>query len=107
MFELHLYPNWHHLFQHFIALGEETCVSALVRHYFHKLPAAEARADWGVESWIGDQDSVYYAYWWAGVERLQPGSASGSQAQESWHGNVLKPSIGNLHRPMPDFTASS
>ena len=44
--------------------------------------------------------------WWGGLCRLQPGSASGTQAQESWHRHRLKKRIGNLRQDVPSFVAS-
>ena len=36
---------------------------------------------------------VLCAAWWAAYARLQPGSASGTQAVESLHGNVWRPAL--------------
>eukprot|EP00974_Lingulodinium_polyedra_P088311 8562426-Lingulodinium_polyedra.AAC.1 len=56
----------------------------------------------GLESWLGVPAFVWGASWWAGYERSQPGSASGCQAQESWH-RLLKQFMRPLRMAMPVF----
>ena len=80
--------------------GEPACAKVLRDHYFVRVPAAVAQAAFGVTSWIGDQTFLWSADWWAGVQRAQPGSASGSQAQESWHRHKLKAHVHTLRQEM-------
>ena len=65
---------------------EEKAAKALQRHYLVK----HDRRPFKVQDWSGDPNSFYTADWWCGLQRLQPGSASGTQAQESWHRWKLK-----------------
>ena len=46
------------------------------------------------------------ADWWCGLGRLQPGSASGSQSQESWHRHKLKKYMPDKYQKLPAFTSS-
>ena len=73
---------------------EAAVVRALCRHYFVQVPAHDAKARWNLLDWIGESGFLYSADWWSGVDRLQPGSASGTQAQESWHKCKLKAYLG-------------
>ena len=52
----------------------------------------------------GNADYIWEAPWWAGPERLHSGSASGTQAQESWHRHKLKKYLGNLRTSVPVLT---
>ena len=63
---------------------------ALQRHYLVKHGRQQAQANFKVEDWPGEQNTFYTAEWWCGLQRIQPGSASGTQAQESWHRWKLK-----------------
>jgi hypothetical protein len=74
--------------------AEAAVVRALCRHYFIQVPAHDAKARWNLLDWIGESGFLYSADWWSGVDRLQPGSASGTQAQESWHKCKLKAYLG-------------
>ena len=40
------------------------------------------------------------ADWWHGLQRVQPGSASGTQSQEAWHRHKLKKRIGSLRQSL-------
>ena len=73
---------------------EETAVKTLSRYYFRRVPAAEAKHEWGLSTWVGDAEWIYSADWWYRSQRLQPGSSSGTQAQESWHKAKLKSYMG-------------
>ena len=79
--------------------AEHACVAALRRRYLTSVPAVLYR----LPGTLGDLTS---ADWWAGLPRLQPGSASGSQAQESWHRHKLKKHISAMHQHLPAFFAS-
>ena len=46
----------------------------------HSLRAGCKAAVRGLQSWCGSADCFSEAPWWAGLERLQLGSASGTQA---------------------------
>ena len=46
------------------------------------LPAAAVRAAFTAQTWVGDPSFAWVADWWAGIERMQPGSAGATQAQE-------------------------
>ena len=81
---------------------EETAVKTLSRYYFRRVPAAEAKHEWGLATWVGDAEWIYSADWWYGSQRLQPGSSSGTQAQESWHKAKLKSYMG-LRAALPAF----
>jgi hypothetical protein len=92
----------HYLFEALGRDGQETALKVLRTYYFAELSGQDATNRFGIRSWIGGRDSIWYAYWWAGFQRLQPGSASGSQSQEAWH-KKFKGHIGNLNLEMPDF----
>ena len=62
---------------------ERSLVRKLQTHHFTRVLAAEARARFELISWPGDPDAIWLAPWWTGLQRVQPGSASGTQAQES------------------------
>ena len=64
---------------------EEKAAKALQRHYLVKHDRRQAQETFKAQDWSGDTNSFYTADWWCGLQRLQPGSASGTQAQESWH----------------------
>jgi hypothetical protein len=64
--------------------------------------AQDAKTQYDVIDWVGDSTFTWYAFWWVGYQRLQPGSASGSQAQEAWH-RELKAHVGSLRKTIPDF----
>ncbi|CAJ1330914.1 unnamed protein product, partial [Effrenium voratum] len=78
---------------------------ALQRYYFTTLSADEARHGCGCNDWPGDPAFIFLADWWCGIQRLQPGSASGTQAQESWHRHKLKSYLG-LRASLPSFAGS-
>jgi len=80
---------------------------ALQRYYFDKIPAAAVKEIYRLKSWLGESDGfAWSAPWWAGLDRLQPGSAAGSQAQESWHRWRLKAHIKDLHQTVRAFMTS-
>ena len=58
-------------------------------HYLVTLTLDGAHAQFGVISWSGNPDRFLVADWWGGL-RLQPGSTSGTQAQESCHRRKLR-----------------
>lgn len=70
------------------------------------------KARWNLLDWIGESGFLYSADWWSGVDRLQPVSASGTQAQESWHKCKLKAYLGirtalpTLFENFEQFTSS-
>lgn len=96
---------WHYTFSALRSRGEHACAKALDDCYFKptRVPAQEAHDLWGLESWPGDTQWVYCAAWWSGLQHIQPGTASGSQAQEAWHRNTLKMFMCHLRRTMPEF----
>ena len=80
---------------------------ALQRHYFEQAPTDTVKEVYGVKSWPGDDAGfAWSAPWWAGLDRLQRGSAAGSQAQESWHRRQLKAHIHNLYQTVRAFMDS-
>ena len=91
------------LFQTLGANGELVCKEALRKNYFVPMDAEVARTKFQIESWAGDAGFIWTADWWAGVERLQPGSTGGSQAQESWHRHKLQSIVKNLHLSVDVF----
>ena len=94
---------WHFAFSELQRRGEAACLKVLEKNYFTHVLAGEARSEWGLESWHGDQDWLYSAAWWSGCQRLPPGSACGTQAQESWHRHKLKAFMVSLYMSIPDF----
>eukprot|EP00435_Cladocopium_sp_Y103_P069475 s33_g33.t1 len=74
--------------------SEEKAAKALQRYYFVTLPAVDARSQFALEDWPGDPQKFVTSDWWSGLQRLQPGSASGTQAQEAWHRQKLKKHMG-------------
>ena len=77
---------------------EHACADAFRQHYLTSVAAADFD--------VRGHDNVTLADWWCGVARLQPGSASGTQAQESWHRWKLKAHIKHLRQDVPTFVAS-
>jgi len=76
---------WHYFFdqlQH--EWDEAEAADYLQRTYFFGLPRDIAREQYGVHYPIGEGD-VICAAWWGAYCRLQPGSASGTQALEAFH----------------------
>ena len=73
---------------------EEKAAKALESYYFVSLTPAEAQSHFDILNWPGNPNRFLIADWWAGLQRLQPGSASGTQAQESWHRHKLKKYLG-------------
>ena len=69
----------------------------------HRGPSLMRPLRWLLTSWLGDQEFVLSAAWWCGLERVQPGSASGTQAQEAWHRHTLKEWMQSLRVAIPDF----
>ena len=84
---------------------EGNAANALEKHYFVRLDAEDARSQFDLEDWPGDPTRILIAEWWCGIQRLQPGSASGTQAQESWHRHKLKKYLG-LRTALPTFVES-
>ena len=64
--------------------SEKKAADILLRYYFVKLPSDRERG-----SGLGMPPYLMTADWWTGLQRVQPGSASGTQAQESWHKHKL------------------
>ena len=92
-----------YMFRMLHAMGEGACATILQKHYFKKTDAADARRMFALRDWEGDASFIWTADWWAGIERMQPGSTGGSQAQESWHRHKLKAFIKLLHQHIDDF----
>ena len=84
---------------------EEKAAKALQRHYFVKHSRQQAQAAFGAFDWPGEPTTFYTAEWWCGLQRIQPGSASGTQAQESWHRWKLKKYLG-LRSSLQSFASS-
>lgn len=80
---------------------ERIAVQKLQSTYFLKIDAATACQQYQVLSWAGDADYLWIAAWWCGLQRLQPGSGSGTQPQESWHRHQLKNFCGSLRTSIP------
>ena len=68
---------WSHLFREM----EEPLQAALQREYFFKA------------------EDVWSAHWRAAPDRIAPGTATGSAAQEAWHGKTLKQMIPHKQTP--------
>ena len=77
---------------------ETDCVQALRQYYLTVVP--------GRKYHIRQLESLISADWWCGLARLQPGSASGTQAQETWHRHKLKKYISNMRQSVPAFVSS-
>ena len=60
--------------------AEHVWVKALQRYYFYKVPAQEARDQYNLISWPGPEEHILLSDFWCGLQRLQPCSASGTQA---------------------------
>ena len=69
-----------HIFNNMLQANppESACVDAMKRHDFTVVPASHFHLS-------DDEGTLFCAAWWSGIARLQPGSALGSQAQESRH----------------------
>lgn len=63
--------------------SEKKAADVLLQCYFVKLPAHET---FGLREWPSHARYLITANW----RTVQPGSASGTQAQESWHKHKLK-----------------
>ena len=91
---------------------EQKAASALQRHYLATLAPDEAHAQFDVASWPANPDRFLVADWWGGLQRLQPGSTSGTHAQESWHRHKcknylqLRSDLASFASALEDFTKS-
>ena len=87
---------------------EKAAVQALRQHYLTSCSPREAKERFEVSSWPGQDNCnrLILADWWHGVQRLQPGSASGTQAQEAWHRHKLKKRLQHLHQPLDALFSS-
>ena len=85
--------------------SERPAAKAFRKHYLSLLSEEEAKSAYGLANWPGGPDLFYTADWWCGIQRIQPGSASGTQAQESWHGQKLKKYMG-LRQSLPVLVQS-
>ena len=65
---------------------ERVALQKLQSTYFMKVHAAAARQQYQVLSCRGGADHIWVAPSWRRLQRLQPGSGSGAQPRESWHG---------------------
>lgn len=86
------------LLESLVAAGEGSCATAFRQHYLTRASAVAFN--------VRGNDDLTVADWWAGLRRLQPGSASGTQAQESWHRHALKKYIVDLRQDVGSFVAS-
>ena len=102
---------WLQTFKQMEEWGEHAALEYLRGTYFFKVPRDIARAQYRCTRAVTEQpgDGLYCAYWWCSYARLQPGSASGSQALESFHahefrGSFVDPStgqqLGHLEPPL-------
>ena len=74
--------------------GEAAAATALKKEYFFRIDHDVAKKQYrAVHLPRLSEGKVWCAPFWAGLYRAQPGSASGSQAQESFHFNVLAPQM--------------
>ena len=78
---------WSQIFRELREAGEDTCAENLRKHYFCHEASSEMRS----------------ATWRIAPDRLQPGSGSGSQSQESWHHHRLKAAVPHLRLDAADF----
>ena len=69
---------WSALFDYLGHLGHARLVVSLQHQYFHQTACPQR---------------LWSAPWRSGPDRIMPGTDVGSAPQESWHGNVLKPSF--------------
>ena len=83
--------------------GETKCRQQLQTNYWYKPEADIAKALFKATNWIGSANFLWTADWWAGIERIQPGSTGATQSQESWHKHVLKDFIRTMRMPLPAF----
>ena len=67
----------------------------------------EAKERFGVGSWPGQDAQAHMdlADWWHGLQRVPPGSASGTQSQKAWHRHKLKKHIGSLRQSLDTLDA--
>ncbi|CAE7797984.1 HERC1, partial [Symbiodinium necroappetens] len=87
---------------------ERTAANALRRHYLQTYDLTVARSRFGLSDWGSGSESeepLRLADWWCGIQRVQPGSASGTQVQESWHRHKLKAYVG-LRSPVSTLAQS-
>ena len=84
---------------------ERKAATALKKHYLQSCPKEEACSRYELSDWVGHPQPLLLADWWCGFQRIQPGSASGMQAQESWHRHKLKKYMG-LRTALPNFAQS-
>ena len=96
--------------------GERLCVGHIQKHYFTRIAPADARRIFHLQSWDNavvyatndhtaprESDFLWSADWWCGIQRDQPGSAGGSQAQESWHRHKLKAFVRTMRQALDVF----
>eukprot|EP00438_Fugacium_kawagutii_P010969 Skav217175 [mRNA] locus=scaffold5232:11304:13991:+ [translate_table: standard] len=85
--------------------SEKKAADMFQQYYLVKMSPADAHSQFGIDLPPEASPFVLSADWWAGLQRLQPGSASGTQAQESWHRHKLKAYLG-LRSNLDSFGAS-
>ena len=82
------------LFQTMEDWGEEAAAELMQHEYYFLLPSHEASEQYSCNNMVLLQNEhIWCAPFWHGLQRVQCGSASGSQAQESAHYHVIAPQI--------------
>ena len=76
---------WSSFLAYLEELGEMECANLLVTHY------------------LQSSEGLWEASWRHSPLRILAGTASGSQAQESWHFNRLIPGVSGLKQALPGF----
>lgn len=84
------YMVWAFTFQRMDTWGEDDAVASFKSTYFFRMPIDEINRRFpGCMNVPLEDGGVICAAWWSGFQRIQPGSALGSQSQESFHRLVL------------------
>ena len=92
--------------------SEQAAARSFKRFYINPCDADTAKTRYSVRTWEGHPSPLHLADWWCGLQRVQPGSASGTQAQESWHRHKLKSymglrtSLATFGKTLGNFTSS-
>ena len=85
--EFHMF--WSMVFERADSWEEGQALKVFQAEYFWRVSTRDAARHYGCSNVPLSTKGVWMAGWWSGMDRIQPGFASGSQAQESWHKAVI------------------
>ena len=93
---------WRGFFKLMRTTWRETAAEEYLRTtYFFSLSAADAESQYGISDPESPRRAFYCAAWWSSFERMQPGSACGTQCVESFHAHDFRGSFVDQHTGAP------